>query len=318
MKSLHLLILISLIFTSLLFGNEKKFRFAVIPKNTNSNFFEQVNLGCQKAANELENVECLYIGEKEANPRYQLKIIEDLITLGIDGIAISIIHSDFLEKNGIFEKLEKANIPLITFDSDLSADTIKKYPKRRLSYIGTNNFEFGKELGRALVKARPQGGSVCIQSGWESSSNLNERIMGIHSILNATNVWKESTRCPLYCNDDTNRAMFQLKIMLSQIDAFIAVGGWAQHAKEYTKEIQPFINELIENKKTLIMGDTTQIQMELINKGLSFYNVGQNPYKIGEESIKTLYKIKTNQEYKQIIYTPLTNCTYKNYKTCLK
>jgi ribose transport system substrate-binding protein len=318
MKSLHFFILISLLFTSLLFGSEKKFRFAVIPKNTNSNFFEQVNLGCQKAASELDNVECLYIGEEEANPRYQLKIIEDLITLGIDGIAISVIHSNFLEKNKIFEKLKKANIPFITFDSDLSEDTIKKHPKGRLSYIGTDNFEFGKELGRALLRARPQGGLVCIQSGWESSSNLNERIMGIRSILNDEDIWKESKRCPLYCNDDDDRAMFQIKVMLPQIDAFVAVGGWAQYDKEYKEGIQPFINELIENKKTLIMGDTTQIQIKLISEGLSFYNVGQNPFKMGEESIKTLYKIKTNQEYKKIIYTPLTNCTYKNYKSCLK
>jgi ribose transport system substrate-binding protein len=159
---------------------------------------------------------------------------------------------------------------------------------------------------------------VCIQSGWESSINLNERIKGIRSILNDMNVWEESARCPLYCNDNENRAMFQIKVMLPQIDAFVAVGGWAQYDKNYKKDIQPFINDFIENKKTLIMGDTTQIQIELIDKGLSFYHIGQNPFKMGEESINTLFKIKTNQEYKKINYTPLTNCTYKNYKTCLK
>lgn len=318
MKIFNFLFVSIIFFTSFSFANDKVYKFAVIPKNTNSSFFKEAKLGCKKAAKDLGNVECIYIGKDEANPRYQLKIIEDLITMGIDGISISIIRSDFLEENKIFEKLLHANIPLITFDSDISEDLLIKYPNIRLSYIGTDNFEFGKKLGETLVSVRPQGGSVCIQSGWEHSNNLNERIKGIRSVLNKTKLWKESPRCPLYCNDDEDRAVFQLKVILSKVDAFVAVGGWAQYSTNYKKDLQPHIDNLIKNKKTLIMGDTTQIQMKLFKERLSFYNIGQNPFKMGEESIKTLYKIKTGQEYKKIIYTPLTNCTYKNYKICLE
>jgi len=327
-NSIKFLLFISLVASCL---NAKVYRFAIVPKNTNSPFFSQVEQGCKKVAKELGNVECLYVGKGEANPRYQVKILENLIKSKVDGISISVIDSNYFIKTGILKKIKDANIPLITFDSDLSKDVLKKYPNLRLAYIGTNNFKFGKELGKALLKQRPNGATFCIQSGWKNSPNLNRRIIGIRaSILNTNDEnilkekikdgkYKEFNRCPIYCNDDKKRALYELKILLKDIDTFVAVGGWAQHnEKNYENAIKPFKKDLLSKKKILIMGDTSPTQLNILKDGLSTINIGQNPTKMGEESINTLYKIKTNQEYEKIIYTPLTYCTEENYETCTK
>ena len=308
MKRLKLIVILFLILVSTVNAKEKKFRFALVPKNANSDFFIQAYYGCMKAAKELKNIECIYASAGEANPRIQVSTLQKLLKNKVDGIALSVIDSDFLLQSGVLKEAQNLGIPIITFDSDLSVAVLQQYPKLRLSYIGTNNFQFGQALGKTLVKARPQGGEVCIQSGWKNSSNLNERIRGIRSILlntkdkkvlqnRVTNKkWTESIRCPLYNNDNNKRALFQLTMMIERIDAFVAVGGWAQYSKNYQSQIRPFKKALLENKKTLIMGDTQPIQIELLKQKSSFYNVGQNPFKMGEESVHTLYKIKTNKK----------------------
>lgn len=322
-------IIVILIFTISLQSRSLNYVFALVPKNINSSFFMQASLGCSKAAKEL-NVKCVYIGSEEANPRSQVKTIEDLIEQKVDGIAVSVIDSNHLIKSGVLQKAQKQNIPIITFDSDLSDIILKKYPNIRKSYIGTNNFEFGQELGKALIELRPKGGSLCIQSGWKNSKNLNERVEGIRSVLLETNnkvdltkrlnneTWIEHKRCPAYSNDDVSRALFQLTIMLKEVDAFVSVGGWAQYSDNYPNKIQEYKYMLWENKKTLIIASTQPVQIKLLEKKLSMYNIGQNPFATGELAIETLYAIKLQKKVKNIIHTPLTKCSYKNYLTCLK
>lgn len=322
MKFLQLFLVLFLIFPSIVNGSEKKFKFALVPKNTNDNLFLEVYHGCLEASRNLSNVDCIYPKNAESNPRIQISIIKKLLEENVDGIAVSIINSDMLIKSGVFQEAQKLNIPIITFESDFSDESIQKYPDFRLSYIGSNNFKFGQELGKMLVKTKPNGGKLCIQSGWRFSSNLNERINGIRSILAKTNnehnakIWIESIRCPLYSNEKNATSLYQLKNILKTVDAVISVSGEAQYNKSYKIEIAKFKKELLENKKVLIMGNAEPLQVEYLKQKLSFNNVGQDLFKMGKESINTLYKIKTNQKYEKIIYTHTANCTYENYETC--
>lgn len=310
-------IIIFLILSSIVEGAQSKYKFALIGKTVNDSFFVQAGKGCKQAASELDNVECQFVGGNEVNPRIQVSIISKLINKGIDGIAIAVIDPEFLLKSGVLQKAKEKNIPIVTFDSGFPKNILEKNADLSLSYIGTNNFMLGQELGKMLLKIKPKGGTFCIQSGWEKSPNLKKRIEGVESITNTSSKWKQSKRCPLYSRENTGTALFQLNIMLNKTDAFIAVGGWAQYNDIYKQTILTFKKDILNNKKALIMADTQPEQIKLLKQKLSFFNIGQNPFKMGEESIKVLYKIKTKKEYKKIIYTPVTICTYKNYKTCL-
>lgn len=141
----------------------KELKFAVVPK-FNSVFFEQSGNGCKFAAAQIEGVECIYRGPEKGDVRMQDKIIEQLISEGIDGIAVAVTESAFLARSSI-QKARKAGIPVITYDSDFDAPTHEKYENLSLAYIGTDNFEFGKALGEQLKKLRPNGGKLLIQTG---------------------------------------------------------------------------------------------------------------------------------------------------------
>lgn len=320
---LRVLILIILLMHSTQADEIKKLRFAIVPKATHSDFFDEVKAGCKDAAKEFENVECIYIGAHDANPITQIEIIKDLIKQKVDGIAVSVIDSKFLIKENILELAKTANIPFITYDSDLAM--MKDVDKLRLAYIGTDNFALGVALGDALKELKPKGGTLCIQSGWKNSLNLQERINGIRYSLSGNKSitklddisgWRESERCPIYCRDLPDIAIFQLTRAIYDVDAFISVGGWAQYSQHYDEQINPFLGMLHTKQKILIVADTTKVQLKALKDKKSFINIGQSPYSMGKESIYTLKKIVEKEEYKHTIYTPITKCDQTNYDTC--
>ena len=70
---------------------DKKYVFALVPKNTNNPFFDQARDGCKKAEKELNGaIECLYVGPGEhGGGEEQVQVVNDLIARHVDGIAVS-------------------------------------------------------------------------------------------------------------------------------------------------------------------------------------------------------------------------------------
>ena len=213
---------------------------------------------------------------------------------------------------------------------------MKKYKKLRAAFIGTNNFEFGKLLGEQVKRLRPNGGKLCIQTGHQNSPNLNLRVMGVRSALSGKsyalppgeklkniNGWTEVQRCPLHHNDQGERSLKQMEIMLGkapdEIDTFVSINFWAQAVpSDYRKMIQPFKKKIAQMEVVLIFGDTLEGQLELLKEHLSHVNIGQVPYEMGRQAIFTLHKIVKGEDYQEMNYTPLTHCTPENYNTCTK
>lgn len=104
----------------------------------------------------------------------QKRMIEDLITKGIDGIAVSPI--DPANQTDLLNQAAKYT-NLITHDSDApDAD--------RLCYIGMDNYIAGRLCGDLVKEAMPEGGKVAIFLGRMEQDNARRRRQGvIDSIL---------------------------------------------------------------------------------------------------------------------------------------
>lgn len=307
--------------------------FAVVPKY-DSLFFEQSKHGCKDAASQLGGVTCVYRGPETASVRIQDQIISQLIDEGVDGIAVAVTQSKYLAEHSI-KKARNAGVPIVTYDSDFNAQTLQKHKKLRLTYIGTDNFALGKALGEQLIKHRPQGGSLIIQTGRPDSPNLNLRIMGLRSALSGKEYrhppgkmllddrgWTE-IREPFNNFDQLSRAVKQMESVVQgkrlKADAFVAVGGWPQNDDAlYRKMINPFKQKLDNKEVIVVIADAVEQQLAMLGDQLSHGNVGQNPYEMGRQAIFTLHKIVTGQEYNTLIHTPINLCTQENYQTCTK
>jgi ribose transport system substrate-binding protein len=136
--------------------------------NNEHEFWSIAEKGTRKAADEL-GVEVLFRRPKGGTAQAQKEIIDDLMNQGVQAIAISVIdpvnQKDFL--NSIADK-----IPLITQDND-APDT------RRKCYIGTDNYEAGKAVGKLVKEAMPDGGDIAIFVGQPDPLNAKQRRQGV-------------------------------------------------------------------------------------------------------------------------------------------
>ncbi|RMF38620.1 MAG: sugar ABC transporter substrate-binding protein [Planctomycetota bacterium] len=98
----------------------------------------------------------------------QKRIVEDLLTKGVDGIAISPIdpanQTDLLNKAAKYCKL-------ITHDSDAPESN-------RLCYIGMDNYVAGRMCGELVREAIPDGGKIAIFIGRLEQDNARRRWQG--------------------------------------------------------------------------------------------------------------------------------------------
>ena len=145
---------------------------AVIPKVAVP-FFDDCNNGA-KAAATAAGVQYQWVVPQNTQGSTQVKILEDLISKHVDGIAISVNEPKSVES--IIKKAMASGIKVLTFDSDSAKSG-------RSMYIGTSNMAAGETMGESMAKAVGGKGEVAIVTGQLGAANLNERIAGIKQAL---------------------------------------------------------------------------------------------------------------------------------------
>jgi ribose transport system substrate-binding protein len=291
---------------------DKKLHFAVVPKAMNNPYFDLSRDGCMARAKAIGNVDCIYTGPIEHEPASQVQIIQDLITQGVDGIAISVSDADAVV--GVIKQARDAGIAVITFDADSPQSA-------RQAYVGTDNKEMGAELGRQLIKLHPQPGVYITQSGGPAAENLNQRLAGLNGALQAAG-WKLAPGSPAFCNDDSALANQQLSDMYAanpNADAIVPVGGWALFAPEaYRSFVNAHRKDYDSHKLTLVMPDTLRIEVELLRDGYAQVLVGQRPFEMGQKAIDMLLALKKGEKIPVINYVGLDVITKDNAAQFLK
>ncbi len=288
------------------------YKFVVVPKAMNNPFFDFTRDGCLAEAKKLGNVECIYKGPIEHEPATQAQIIQDFVTQKVDGLAISVADTASMIKS--IDAATAAGIPTITFDSDAPGS-------KRIAYIGTDNKEFGLELGKMLLKLRPQGGKYAMVSGGPGAANLAERVDGVREALMGSK-WVEVSGSPTFCNDDVTLAdqqMVDLKTATPDLAAIIPVGGWPMFAEEAFKRFgDKYKADMASGKFTLVVADTLPVQLQLLKDGYANALVGQRPYEMGQKAMDTLLAIKKGQKVPEIIHTSLDLVTKDNVASFMK
>lgn len=291
---------------------DKTLRFAVVPKAMNNPYFDLSRDGCMARAKAMGNVECVYRGPIEHEPASQVQIIQDLITQGVDGLAISVSDADAAVS--VIKQARDAGIAVITFDADSPKSA-------RQAYVGTDNKAMGAELANQLIKVHAKPGMYVTQSGGPAAENLNDRLAGLNETLQKAG-WKIAPGSPSYCNDDSALANQQLSDMLAAnptADAVVPVGGWALFAPEaYKSFVNAHRKDYDSGKLALVMPDTLKVEVELLRDGYAQVLVGQKPYEMGEKAMDMLMALKKGEKVQTINYVGLDVVTKANAASFLK
>lgn len=287
-------------------------RFAVVPKAMNNPFFDLVRDGCQARAAELGGIECVYLGPVEHESATQAQIIDDLITQGVDGLAISVLDAPAAET--AVAKATAAGIPVITFDSGAGLPGAS-------SYVGTDNKLFGSELGKALLALQPAGGTYGMISGGAGAPNLAERVDGVREAL-AGSAWTEVPGSPTFSNDDIALAVQQagdLRTANPDMKALVPVGGWPMFAPDGWKNFVDGFKADVDSKAfMLVVADTLPQQLQLLKDGYAHALVGQRPYEMGQKSMDTLLALSKGETVEPIVFTGVDVVTADNVDEFLK
>ncbi|MCG7562316.1 MULTISPECIES: substrate-binding domain-containing protein [Pseudoalteromonas] len=298
---------------------------AVVGKTKNDSFYQQSHKGCQRFARDHPNVHCIYDGADDyQDVRTQVLIVKELIRKGIDGLLISTTDSQFLV-DGALKLAAKHAIPVITFDSDL----LSEHAAYRLAYVGTNNFDFGKALGEEAkrFKVEPQQ-YICLQSGHQTTPNLNQRIAGVRYALSGQstkrlsgeNGWIEHYRCPLFTFGRRADALDQLVTMMKYPDPpiFLAVAGFAQFNPDYITRMAQFKSLIADGKRVIISADTENSQLKALQRGLSVTNIGQKPFEMGRLGAELLHQFITQgrEPAQSHYFLDFHYCNKGNSETC--
>ncbi|MEL7499070.1 MAG: substrate-binding domain-containing protein [Planctomycetota bacterium] len=128
-------------------NNDEKLTIAVIPKSTGGEFWETVEAGARQAGDEL-GVNLKWEGTiTETEIAEQNKIIENMINLGVDGMAVAPLN-DKATSRSVASAVD-ADIPVVVFDSSLAGE-------KHVAFVATDNVA-GGALGAKHINEKLGG-----------------------------------------------------------------------------------------------------------------------------------------------------------------
>jgi ribose transport system substrate-binding protein len=146
--------------------------------NGASDFWKIAEAGVKKAQGELPNYDLQFKYPEQAAAAVQQRVMEDLVAAGASAIMVSAVDPKN-QTEGLNKIAEQAL--LFTTDSDA--------PKsKRVAYIGSSNTDLGKEAGKLMLKALPNGGKCVGFVGLLGADNARERIEGIKDAIKGSKV----------------------------------------------------------------------------------------------------------------------------------
>ena len=124
-------------------SGDGKLTIAVVPKQTGGEFWETVESGARDAADKL-GVEVKWEGTlTETEIAEQNRIIENMVNLGVDGMAIAPLNAKATRKS--VEGAVDAGIPVVVFDSGIDGES-------HVSFVATNNKQGGALGAQKLIE----------------------------------------------------------------------------------------------------------------------------------------------------------------------
>jgi ribose transport system substrate-binding protein len=146
--------------------------------NNSADFWTIARRGVEKADMELADVEAEFRLTADGTAAEQQRIVDDLLTKGVDAIAISPV-----DPQNQTAMIDKAAARAVVFTQDSDAPQTA-----RVCYIGTDNLAAGRQAGQLIREAIPEGGAVMLFVGKLDARNAQERVQGIKEALAGSNV----------------------------------------------------------------------------------------------------------------------------------
>jgi ribose transport system substrate-binding protein len=152
----------------------RRYKIAVVLKNFINPFWLTHQRWAQKAGEDFGvDIEVLAPSNPD-NVEEQIRIVEDLITKGVDGVIIAPANTTAIAT--AIQKLNAANIPVVYDNTRGSGGDF-------VCYIGADNILVGKTIADSLVQQMGETGRVLILEGFPGQQTADDRRKGMNDEL---------------------------------------------------------------------------------------------------------------------------------------
>jgi len=276
--------------------------------NNPEDFWTIAEKGAQDAAAK-HGVEIIFRRPEKGDAGIQRDIVNELVAKGVKGIAVSVI--DPKEQSPDLKNVA-GQTNLLTVDNDAP-------DSGRLCYIGTDNYQAGRAVGRLVKEVMPQGGTIAIFVGQITPINARQRFEGVVDEL----AGQEHAKGPTYgkytlykgeaitdgasraaCLDNAKDAIEKL----AGAENLCMVGLWAYNA--------PAILEAAKSKNAagrikIVSFDEYPDTLTAIDRGEIYATVVQDPYNFGYRSVELMAEMAKSGDKSAATGKPIQNIDYR-------
>ena len=271
-------------------SDEQKPRVAYVT-NGIADFWSIADAGAKKGAEEFgADLQVLMPANGIGDQKQQ---IEDLISQGIDGLAVSPI--DPVNQTELLNEVAENTI-LITHDSDAPESN-------RQVYIGMDNYLAGRMCGELVEEALPEGGEVMILVGRMEQDNARRRRQGVIDQLMGRPVNADNFDAPgeVIRNDkyvildtltdqfDRAKAKANAEDTLSRYPDVACMVGLFTYNPPLCLEALQQAGKLGQVK--VVAFDEAEETLQGITEGSVYGTVVQNPFEYGRQSVRVLVEL---------------------------
>jgi ribose transport system substrate-binding protein len=247
--------------------------------NVSADFWTICRRGIEKANREHPDFSMEMIVPGQASAAEQRRIVDELLARKVAGIAISPINPA-----NSTDMLNRVAAQAVLFTSDSDAPN-----SNRAVYIGTDNVAAGREAGKQMKRALPNGGKAMLFVGTMDADNARERVQGIREELQGGNINIIDIRTD---ESDIARAQRNVEDTLARYaDINLLVGLWAYN----TPQIYQAVKGAGKEGKVKIVGfDEDGLTLRGVAEGVIESTVVQQPFEFGYQSMVGMVKYLNN------------------------
>ncbi len=274
---------------------------AVVVKSAAIPVWESHIIAAKKAGKELGVTILDYAPAKADNVEEQKRILEDLITAGVDAVILAPANTEAVK--GPVQDLIDAGIPVV-YDNTMGPSDVDY-----LSFVGIDSVQAGNVIAKAIGDAMGGTGNLLVLEGVPGQSTSDLRTQGVMEGIADNYPGITAERAVTKWQFDEGRKVAEDYITKwgSDLKGIVAVGGnQAEGALEAVKAAGM-------GGQVLIGGfDVQEPQYTAVSAGDEAFTISQGVYEQAFMSVVACIKALNGEEVPRLITTPITIVTKSN------
>ena len=258
-------------------GDASGLTIAVIPMGTTHEHWKSIHAGAVKAAQEIGDIEIVWKGpQKEDDREQQIAVVEDMIARGVDGIVLAPLDKTGLRQ--VVREAKMAGIPTVCVDSGLEGDD-------HVSFVATDNYDGGVAGAGRLADVLDGKGKIIMMRAMVGVESTGAREQGFLDEI-AKHEGIEILSENQYGGVTTESGYQMAENLLNRYRGEVQ-GLFTPNESTTFGMLRALTDAGLAGQLRFVGFDTSEKLVQALEEDVLDGLVLQNPFKMGEEGVKT-------------------------------